>query len=198
MNLESLAEKLRLNEYEVEIANTKEDANRMILDMCTDKIVGIGDSHMINDLNIIDELKEKSKELYAMQLDKSRENKLKSIIVDVFLLSSNAVSLESGEMVNIDSSCNRIAPSLYGPNQVVFVIGKNKIENDLYSAIDRIKNYVAPKNAKEHHYNTPCAVTGKCENCLSKDRICRTLVIYQKRPKQTPTKIILVDEVLGW
>jgi hypothetical protein len=146
----------------------------------------------------IDELKENTKELYAMQLDKSRENKLKSLIVDVFLLSVNAVSFETGEMVNIDSSCNRVAPSMYGPNQVVFVIGKNKIEKDLASAIDRIKNYVAPKNAKEHNYNTPCVITGKCENCYTKDRICRSIVIYQKRPKATPTKIILVNEDLGW
>lgn len=198
MNLEDLARKMRLNEYEVDVVKTKEDAKRIILDICTDKIVGIGDSHTISDLNIIDELKEKAKALYAMQLDKSRENKLKSLITDVFLLSANAVSFETGEMVNMDSSCNRVSPSMYGPNQVVFVIGKNKIEKDLHSAIDRIKNYVAPKNAKAHNYNTPCAITGKCENCYSKDRICRSLIIYQKRPKQTPTKIILVDEELGW
>lgn len=198
MDLESLAQKMRLNEYEVDVVETKDDAKKIILDMCSDKIVGIGDSHTISELDVIDDLKIKTKELYAMQLNKSRENKLKSLIADVFLLSVNAVSFETGEMVNIDSSCNRVAPSMYGPNQVVFVIGKNKIEKDLHSAIDRIKNYVAPKNAKAHNYNTPCVITGKCENCYTKDRICRSIVIYQKRPKQTPTKIILVNEDLGW
>lgn len=200
MNLDEinlLADKMRKNEYEVIVCNTKEEAKKIVIDMCKNKSVGIGDSHTIMDLNVLDEL-EKQNNLYAMQLDKSRENKIKSLTTDIFILSANAVSFETGEMVNIDSSCNRVAPSLYGPNEVLFVIGKNKIEKDLESAIKRIKNYVAPKNSKEHNYNTPCAYTGVCNDCSSKDRICRTTVIYHKRPKQTPTTIILVNEELGW
>lgn len=196
--LNLLADIMRKNEYEVIVCNTKEDAKRIILDMCKDKSVGIGDSHTINDLDILDDLKKQNDKLYAMQLDKSRENKIKSLTTDIFILSANAVSFESGEMVNMDSSCNRVAPSLYGPNQVLFVIGKNKIEKDLVSAIKRVKEYVAPINSKSHNYNTPCAYTGICINCSSKDRICRTTVIYHKRPKQTPTTIILVNEELGW
>ena len=198
MDLEVLAKKLRFNEYEVDVCNNKEEARKIIIDMCKDKVVGIGDSHTITDLNVIDEIKNVSKELHAMQLDKSRENKIKSLTTQIFFVSANAVSFETGEIVNMDSSCNRVSPSMYGPDEVVFVIGKNKIEKDLASAINRIKNYVAPKNAKEHNYKTPCVITGKCENCYAKDRICRALVIYQKRPKQTPTKIILVNEDLGW
>ncbi len=200
MNLDEinlLADKMRKNEYEVIVCNTKEEAKKIVIDMCKNKSVGIGDSHTIMNLNVLDEL-EKQNNLYAMQLDKSRENKIKSLTTDIFILSANAVSFETGEMVNIDSSCNRVAPSLYGPNEVLFVIGKNKIEKDLESAIKRIKNYVAPKNSKEHNYNTPCAYTGVCNDCSSKDRICRTTVIYHKRPKQTPTTIILVNEELGW
>ena len=193
-----LAEKMRKNEYEVIVCNTKDEARKIIIDMCKDKSVGIGDSHTVVDLNILEDLEKQNEKLYAMQLDKSRENKVKSMITDIFILSANAVSFETGEMVNMDSSCNRVAPSLYGPNEVLFVIGKNKIEKDLESAIKRVKNYVAPKNSKEHNYNTPCVYTGVCSNCSSKDRICRTTVIYHKRPKKTPTTIILVNEDLGW
>ena len=201
MNLDELnilADKMRKNEYNVIVCSTKEEAKNIVIDMCKDKSVGIGDSHTINDLNILDDLRKQNDELYAMQLDKSRENKIKSLTTDIFLLSANAVSFETGEMVNIDSSCNRVAPSLYGPNQVLFVIGKNKVEKDLESAIKRVKNYVAPKNSKEHDYDTPCAYTGICNNCFSKDRICRATVIYHKCPKKTPTTIILVNEELGW
>ena len=201
MNLDKLnmlADKMRKNEYNVIVCSTKEETKNIVIDMCKDKSVGIGDSHTINDLNILDDLRKQNDELYAMQLDKSRENKIKSLTTDIFLLSANAVSFETGEMVNIDSSCNRVAPSLYGPNQVLFVIGKNKIEKDLESAIKRVKNYVAPKNSKEHDYDTPCAYTGICNNCFSNDRICRATVIYHKRPKKTPTTIILVNEELGW
>lgn len=198
MNINELAEKMRKNEYEVIVCNTKEEAKQKILEMCKNKSVGIGDSHTIVDLNILDDLKSQNDKLYAMQLDKSRENKIKSMTTDIFILSANAVSFETGEIVNMDSSCNRVAPSLYGPNEVLFVIGKNKIEKDLESAIKRVKNYVAPKNSKEHNYNTPCAYTGVCSNCFSKDRICRITVIYHKKPKKTPTTIILVNEDLGW
>lgn len=194
----NLAEKMRVNEYEVFVEDTKEDAKKRILELCKDKTVGVGDSHTIYDLNVIDEIEKVSKTMYAMKLNKSRENKLKSIQAEVFILSANAVAEDTGEMVNIDSSCNRVVGSLYGPNQVIFVIGTNKIEKDLVNAIARVKNYVAPINSKAHNYNTPCAFTGKCVNCLTKDRICRTTVIYHKRPKQTPTTIILVNEELGW
>ena len=193
-----LAEKMRINEYEVLVVDNRDEAKELILKICRDKSVGIGDSHTIRDLNIIDDLQNVSKKLYAMQLDKSRKNKLKSIQANEFILSVNAVSEETGEMVNMDSSCNRVVGSLYGPDHVIFVIGTNKIEKDLTGAIARVKNYVAPINSKAHNYNTPCAFTGKCVNCLTKDRICRTTVIYHKRPKRTPTTIILVNEELGW
>ena len=182
MNLDELnmlADKMRKNEYNVIVCSTKEETKNIVIDMCKDKSVGIGDSHTINDLNILDDLRKQNDELYAMQLDKSRENKIKSLTTDIFILSANAVSFETGEMVNIDSSCNRVAPSLYGPNQVLFVIGKNKIEKDLESAIKRVKNYVAPKNSKEHDYDTPCAYTGICNNCFSKDAFtkkCNTII----------------------
>ena len=197
-DLNILADKMRQNEYNVLVCETKEQARDIIVDMCKNKSVGIGDSHTISDLGVINILKEQNEMLYAMQLDKSKENKVRSLTADIFILSANAVSFETGEMVNIDSSCNRVAPSLYGPNEVLFVIGKNKIEDNLENAVKRLKNYVAPKNSKSHDYSTPCAFTGECSDCTSKDRICRATVIYHKRPKQTPTTIILVNEELGW
>jgi len=196
--LEKLAKKLEFNGYEVMICNTKEEAKQEVLNMCKDKIVGIGDSHTIVDLNVLDDIKSTAKELYAMQIDKSRENKLKSMIVDLFILSANAVSEETGEMINIDGAGNRVAPSIYGPEQVLFVIGKNKIEKNFIDAYNRVKNYVAPKNSKAHDFKNPCVFTGKCENCNSPTRICRTVVVYQKRSYRAPTKIILVDDNLGW
>lgn len=196
--LEKLAEKMRFNGYEVLVCNTKEEAKSEILNMCKNKVIGIGDSHTINDLEILNDIQSISKELYAMQIDKSRENKLKSMMVDLFILSANAVSEESGEMINIDGAGNRVAPSIYGPEEVLFVIGKNKLEKTFMEAYNRVKNYVAPINSKSHEFKNPCVHTGKCENCNSPTRICRTVVIYQKRSYRTPTKIILVNEDLGW
>lgn len=196
--LEKLAKKLRFNGYDVLICNTKEEAKEEIINMCKNKTIGIGDSHTIIDLDVLDNIKEEAKALYAMQIDKSRENKLKSMMVDLFILSANAVAEDTGEMINIDGAGNRVAPSIYGPEEVLFVIGKNKIEKSFIDAYNRVKNYVAPKNSKSHEFKNPCVYTGKCENCNSPTRICRTVVIYQKRSYRTPTKIILVNEDLGW
>lgn len=53
MNLDDLAKKMRLNEYDVDVVQTKDDAKKIILDMCSNKIVGIGDSHTISELKIM-------------------------------------------------------------------------------------------------------------------------------------------------
>lgn len=196
--LERLANKFRFNDYEAIVCYTKQEARDALLEICKDKNVGVGDSHSVEDICSFDDLKKKSKNLYAMGLDKSMPNRKACLTADVFVLSANAVAEDTGEMVNIDSSCNRVAPSLFGPNEVVFVIGVNKVVKDLASAIDRVRNYVAPINAKSHSYPTPCTIVDKCCNCNMKERICRATVIYHKRPKKTPTKILLVNDNLGW
>lgn len=196
--LEALADKLRKNEYEVVIFDTKELAKDYLLNMCANKSVGIGDSHTIDEIGLIPELQAHNKELYICQLDKSFANKRKSMEADIFLLSANAVAEDSGAIVNVDSSGNRVAASLFGPLEVVYVIGKNKLTPDLPAALGRIKNVVAPKNALVHNYNTPCTKTGKCEDCSSPQRICRATVICYKKPKKTKTTIVLINEDLGF
>ena len=61
----------------------------------------------------------------------------------IYITSANGVS-ETGELVNIDGTGNRVAQTLYGPEKVYFVVGKNKIEKDLSSALSRARNVAAP------------------------------------------------------
>ena len=68
---------------------------------------------------------------------------------DVFLTSVNALS-QTGEMVNIDGTGNRVAASLFGSQEVFFVLGVNKITPDLASAIYRARNVAAPLNSKKN------------------------------------------------
>lgn len=196
--IDNLINKFKSNEFDSLYFEDIDKANDYISTICKGKIVGIGDSHTILEIGLIDKLKKISKRLYACQLDKSKKNKLKSISSDVFILSANAVSEETGELVNVDSSCNRIAGSLYGPKEVIFVIGTNKIVNNLNDAIYRARNITAPMNAKIHEYSTPCVKTNKCEDCNAKDRICRATVIYHKRPKPMKVTIVLIDKELGF
>ena len=55
---------------------------------------------------------------------------------DVYLSSANGLS-ETGENVNIDGKCNRVAATLFGPKRCIFVCGVNKLRPDLQSAIER-------------------------------------------------------------
>ena len=92
-----------------------------------------------------------------------------------------------------------MAASIYGPKQVVFVVGRNKIvEGGIDDAIARIKRCACPPNCRRLGKQTPCALTGKCADCNSPDRICMVTVIHERPPRATPTAVLLVDEDLGY
>ena len=117
---------------------------------------------------------------------------------EVYLTSANGVA-ETGELVNIDGNCNRIASSVYGHKRVYFVVGINKIEPDYDRALWRARNVAAPKNAQRLGRKTPCAVKGdRCYDCKSPERICRGLSVIWGRP--TPVEVMevaLIGEELG-
>ncbi len=116
---------------------------------------------------------------------------------DLFLSSTNAVTL-NGELVNIDGVGNRVNSSVFGPGRVILVAGYNKIVDDVQEAIKRVKNVSAPLNARRLNIDVPCAKMGRCVDCNSPNRICRVIVIHERRPSLTDILIILVGEELGF
>ena len=114
----------------------------------------------------------------------------------VLLTSVNAVTA-AGELVNMDGIGNRVAASIFGPGQVIFVIGRNKITADLEAARDRVRRIAAPRRARELGIKVPCAESGVCTDCNLPARICRAEVILHRAPSLTPTTVIIVDEELG-
>jgi hypothetical protein len=116
---------------------------------------------------------------------------------DLFLSSTNAVTL-NGELVNIDGIGNRVNSINFGPGKVILVAGCNKIVEDVQEGIHRIKNVAAPLNARRLNMDIPCAKVGKCVDCNSPNRICRIIVIHERRPQLTDLLVILVGEELGY
>ena len=115
-----------------------------------------------------------------------------------YLLSANGLA-ETGEIINIDGNCNRVAGEFYGHEKVYFVIGKNKIAPDYDKALWRARNIAAPKNAQRLNKNTPCAVKGdRCYDCSSPERICKGLAVLWKKPTNCPYEIVLINEDLGY
>ena len=120
------------------------------------------------------------------------------LTTDIFLLSANGLA-ETGEIVNIDGTGNRIAGSLYGHKKVYFVISRNKICPTLEEAAFRARNVAAPLNAERHGYKTPCAIKkDRCYDCRSPQRICSAQTIYWRKMNYTEMEVVLIDEDMGY
>lgn len=128
----------------------------------------------------------------------SKEVRVQANAASIYITSVNGIA-ESGEIVNIDANCNRVASIFYGHEKVYFVIGENKIEKDYDSALYRARNIAAPQNARRLGVKTPCAVKAdRCYNCNSPERICRGLSVLWCKPMTGEFEVILVHEDLGY
>lgn len=124
---------------------------------------------------------------------------------DVYCTSANALS-ETGEIVNIDGAGNRVSATLFGPKEVFFVCGINKVTPDLMSAIARAQHIAAPQNAMRLHTDIPekqtaCTSCGgdHCYHCHAPHSICRAMVIHQgPMLSQTRCELVLIGETLGY
>lgn len=161
-----------------------------------DMIIGIGNSLTLEALGIKEALTKKASAVYHHAPGSSKDDTKKALLADIYFTSANAISYD-GQIVNIDGTGNRIAATCYGPEQVIYVIGKNKIAKSLEEAINRAKNVAAVQNAKRYNRKTPCVITGKCEDCLSPECICGITTIHRKQPNGHRITIILVNEELG-
>ena len=200
MNIEKTIENLKRNGYQVSAFDTAAEAVAYLNQSIDGKSVGFGGSITLQDLGIYDMLAEHN----ACYWHWPKSGKAVPDIVkaaaeaDIYLTSVNALS-ENGEMVNIDGTGNRVASTLYGHEKVYFVLGVNKITEDLPSAIDRARNVASPLNAKRLGRKTPCAIKGdKCYDCDSPERICNGMVIHYKKMGSCDMEVVLVKEELGY
>lgn len=116
----------------------------------------------------------------------------------VYVSSVNGAA-ETGELVNIDGSGNRVASGLFGHEKVYFIVGQNKIAPDYEAALWRARNIAAPRNAQRLGLQTPCAAKGdRCYDCKSPQRICRALVVYWEKPMSMDMEVVLVRQDLGY
>lgn len=116
---------------------------------------------------------------------------------DVFLSSANAIT-EDGVLVNIDGNANRVSAIAQGPKKVLFVVGMNKVCDDVDGAIKRARNVAAPINVQRFGLNTPCAKTGSCANCKSPDTICCQFLVTRYSRHADRIHVILVNDSLGF
>ena len=118
---------------------------------------------------------------------------------DVYITSVNGVA-ETGELINIDGACNRVAATLFNREQLYLIIGENKITPDYDSAAARARNVAAPLNARRLGKKTPCAVGElKCHNCSSPERICAAMSVMWTKPMSVrEAEVIIIRQELGF
>ncbi len=126
-----------------------------------------------------------------------REGLLAAYDSDVFLSGANAMTSD-GILVNIDGNSNRVSCIAQGPKKVIFIVGMNKVCDDLDSAMKRARNVAAPINAQRFDIKTPCKETGKCFDCKSPDTICCQFLITRYSRHTGRIHVILVNEPLGF
>jgi len=118
-------------------------------------------------------------------------------ICDVFICSSNAISLQ-GELFNIDGHGNRVAAMSFGPRRVIVVAGVNKLVTDEEAAWQRIRTIAAPINFKRLNRPNPCAKHGICMNCNLPTRGCNIYVATRRRPPLMDFSVFIVNKSLGF
>ena len=160
--------------------------------------IGIGGSVTIDEIGAYDRLSADNDVIWRWKKP-TPDSRERGAAAETFLCSANGVS-ETGEIVNIDGYGNRVAPTIYGPQRVFLVVGKNKIAPDLNGAIDRARNIAAPLNARRLNRHTPCAVgEPRCHDCRSPEKICGVMTVFFMPPTSIKEfHVILVDEDLGY
>ncbi len=187
--------------YDISFFSEPSDAIAYLEEKISGKTVGFGDSLTIKDLGLNETLSKKNK-VWDPSLTKDNDEFLRiakaTLLTDIYLTSVNAIS-QTGELVNIDGTGNRVAGSLFGHEKVYFVVSTNKIVPDLQQAIHRAQNIAAPKNNQKFNSKTPCAVKGDCcYDCKSPDRICSVLAIHMQKMNDIEMEVILIDQEFGY
>lgn len=160
------------------------------------KTVGFGGSATLDALGVYDKLAAHNTVIWHWKQEADAARKA-AMQTQVYLSSANGLA-ESGEIVNIDGTGNRVTMAAYGPEKVYYICGINKLCPDITSAIDRARNVAAPQNARRLGLDTPCVKDGVCHNCQSPQRICNVMDITLRRPGAVEVELWIIQEELGY
>jgi hypothetical protein len=175
----------------------------IVLEAAEAASVGFGGSMSIVGLGVESRLREQGKEILnhadpALSRAEKMDVMRRQLTCDLFLTGTNALTI-SGELINIDATGNRVAAMFFGPHKVIVVAGRNKlVDGSVQDAIQRVKNWATPPNAKRLNFKTPCASTGFCSDCNSPDRLCRVTSIIDRKPRFTDVVVLVVNADLGF
>jgi hypothetical protein len=164
--------------------------------------VGCGDSVTLEQTGVFDFLRKGNYHFldkYKQGLTRAEKDELyiKNFSADTFITGTNAITMD-GKLFNIDGNGSRVAPMLYGPKQVIIVIGINKIVSTVKEAIERTRQIAAPLDAKRLGKETPCTKLHKCIDCNHEQRICNDFVLITGQFVKGRIHVVIVNKSLGY
>ena len=198
-DIQKLTAALEKAGFTVSYYETADAAAAALCEKIQGKTVGMGGSKTLEALGLYEKLGENNQVFWHWKqpADEARAN---AAAAQIYLTSANGVA-ETGEIINIDGTGNRLAASIYDKEKVYFIIGVNKIAPNVHMALDRARNIAAPLNARRLNTQTPCA-QGKevrCYDCDSPQRICRGMtVLYRPMGGVGETEVVIINEELGY
>ena len=201
MDLQAVKANLEAKGYRVSCFDSAKAAAAYLNGQIDGVTVGFGGSVTIQELGLCEMLGEHNTVVWHWRVPEGRtadELRREAASAEVYISSVNGLA-ETGEIVNIDGSGNRVASTIFGHKKVFFVVGKNKLAPDLEGALHRARNIAAPRNAQRLGVKTPCAEKGdKCYDCHSPARICRALSVFWTCPTGSEYEVVLIGEDLGY
>lgn len=183
-------------------AEDREEAKKKIMSLIPEGAsVSVGGSETLGAMNMIEEFRSEKYKFFDRYQEMSYKERYElyrqSLLSDYFISSTNAIT-RNGQLVNTDSSGNRVASMIIGPKKVIIIAGANKIVDNLEDAFKRIKE-IAPMNATRVHHDAPCVKTGRCMNCETIETVCNyTGIIENGRKEPGRITVIMVAEELGF
>lgn len=199
----TIIENLKKRQMEGYYCPTRADAVQKAMELVAkDSSVTFGGSMTLSEAGIMDALHNRDDITFYDRSKAATPEEVQKIyreafFCDYYFMSTNAITLD-GELVNIDGNGNRVAALVFGPANVIIVCGMNKISTDIDEAIARVRNIAAPPNCNRLDRKTPCAITGKCGDCLSPDCICNHTVITRRSGTPGRIKVLFIGEELGY
>lgn len=168
----------------------------------TGERIGCGDSATLEETRIFDLLRQGDyqfldKHQPGLGRQEKRDIYLQNFSCDTFVTGINAVTAD-GKLFNIDGNGRRVAPILYGPEQVIAVAGTNKLVRNVDEAIRRARQIAAPLDAARLEKGTPCTKLGTCVDCQHPNRICNDFVLITGQFTAGRIKVILIQGDYGF
>ncbi|NOZ13773.1 MAG: hypothetical protein GXO69_09030 [Acidobacteria bacterium] len=161
--------------------------------------VGFGGSVTTRELDLPGLAREQGKIVFdhwEPDVDKAAIRK-KQLSSDLFVTAVNAVT-EDGIIVNADGIGNRVAASVFGPENILFIVTSNKLSTTLQEAVKRVRNIATPLNARRLGLSPPCVSDMQCHGCIGEKRVDRVFVIHEYCPSGTRFVIFILNQSMGY